>query len=259
MRKKILLGLGGLLVALVALWFFVLRDDAPPPPSAASAAAVAAASQSTTAAPSTTAQSTTVAPTTTLATTTTEAPAGVSGIWEADLTIGSFDDFSSSFVGFRVNEELGLGIGHTTAVGRTPEVAGEFIFDDSSLLSATVTAELGAIVTDQTRRDDAVYEALDVITYPEALFVLQGPLLFEAGAEGEQTLATTGTLTIKGVTNEVQIELVAQLVGELLAVTGQFPVVFADYGVEVPSAPIVISVEDEGIVEIQLFLRRPAG
>jgi len=35
--------------------------------------------------------------------------------------------------------------------------------------------------------------------------------------------------------------------------------VFADYGVEVPSAPIVISVEDEGIVEIQLFLRRPAG
>ncbi len=259
MRKKILLGLGGLLVALVALWFFVLRDDAPPPPSAASAAAVAAASQSTTAAPSTTAQSTTVAPTTTLATTTTEAPAGVSGIWEADLTIGSFDDFSSSFVGFRVNEELGLGIGHTTAVGRTPEVAGEFIFDDSSLLSATVTAELGAIVTDQTRRDDAVYEALDVITYPEALFVLQGPLLFEAGAEGEQTLATTGTLTIKGVTNEVQIELVAQLVGEVIAVTGQFPVVFADYGVEVPSAPIVISVEDEGIVEIQLFLRRPAG
>jgi hypothetical protein len=29
--------------------------------------------------------------------------------------------------------------------------------------------------------------------------------------------------------------------------------VFADYGVSVPSAPVVLSVEDEGVVELQLF------
>jgi hypothetical protein len=41
-----------------------------------------------------------------------------------------------------------------------------------------------------------------------------------------------------------------------VTVVGTFDIVFADYGVEVPSAPIVLSVEDHGVVEIQLFLTR---
>ena len=65
-----------------------------------------------------------------------------------------------------------------------------------------------------------------------------------------------GTLTIKGVTNEVQIDLAATLIGEIVTVVGTFDIVFADYGVEAPSAPIVVSVEDHGVVEIQLFLTR---
>jgi len=30
--------------------------------------------------------------------------------------------------------------------------------------------------------------------------------------------------------------------------------VFSDFGVEVPTAPIVVSVEDNGLIEVQLFL-----
>ncbi|MEE1565966.1 MAG: hypothetical protein V1249_13390, partial [Acidimicrobiales bacterium] len=63
---------------------------------------------------------------------------------------------------------------------------------------------------------------------------------------------------IKGVTNDVEVELAALLVSETMTVVviGTFDIVFADYGVEVPSAPIVLSVEDHGVVEIQLFLTR---
>ena len=36
-------------------------------------------------------------------------------------------------------------------------------------------------------------------------------------------------------------------------VVGSLDIVFADYGVSVPSAPIVVSAEDQGVVEFQLF------
>jgi hypothetical protein len=39
-------------------------------------------------------------------------------------------------------------------------------------------------------------------------------------------------------------------------VVGSFPIVFADHGIEAPGASIVVSVEDHGIVEFQLFLTR---
>lgn len=260
MRKKILLGLGGLLVVLVALWFFVLRDDAPPPPSAASAAAVAAAAQTTTLAPSTTAApATTQAAVSTTSSTSTSTPptttmlAGAEGSWVVDTSIGSFADFSNSYVGFRVEEELGRGIGHTTAVGRTPVVSGSFSIEGTALTDVTVVADLSALVTDRTWRDDAVYEALDVQSHPEAVFTFAGPLTVADTPELEQAVTITGTLTIKETTQEIEVDLVAQLVGEIVTVTGQFPVLFSDYEVEVPSAPIVVSVDDEGIVEIQLF------
>ena len=41
-----------------------------------------------------------------------------------------------------------------------------------------------------------------------------------------------------------------------MTVVGTFDIVFSDYGIEAPSAPIVVSVEDHGVVEIQLFLTR---
>lgn len=37
-------------------------------------------------------------------------------------------------------------------------------------------------------------------------------------------------------------------------ITGAFDIALYDYGVQAPSAPIVVSVEDTGTVELQLFL-----
>ena len=62
-----------------------------------------------------------------------------------------------------------------------------------------------------------------------------------------------GFLTVNGFTNPVEVNFQAQLVGEIVTVVGTFEVDLIDYGVQAPSAPIVVSVEDTAIVEFQLF------
>ena len=255
MRKKLLIGIPLLIILVfVAIWFFLFRGDAPPPPDAQSAAAIAEAAQTTTTIPSTTSGDSTT--TTQVVTTTTEADTSIEGSWVVDTTIGSFEDFSSSYVGFRIEEELAQGIGKTTAVGRTPVVSGTLEFSSFGLLSAEIIADLSQITTDRSWRDDNVYDALDAGNHPNAVFSLVGPLtLDDPETEGiEHPISAMGELTIKGVTQEVSVELIAQRIGQIITVTGQFPMIFSDFGVEVPTAPIVVSVEDNGLIEVQLFL-----
>ena len=255
MRKKLLIGIPLLIILVfVAIWFFLFRGDAPPPPDAQSAAAIAEAAQTTTTIPATTSGDSTT--TTQVVTTTTEADTSIEGSWVVDTTIGSFEDFSSSYVGFRIEEELAQGIGKTTAVGRTPVVSGTLEFSSFGLLSAEIIADLSQITTDRSWRDDNVYDALDAGNHPNAVFSLVGPLtLDDPETEGiEHPISAMGELTIKGITQEVSVELIAQRIGQIITVTGQFPMIFSDFGVEVPTAPIVVSVEDNGLIEVQLFL-----
>ena len=99
-----------------------------------------------------------------------------------------------------------------------------------------------------------IRDSLNTGVNPEATFVLTGPV--DLGEDRQVQVPAPGSLTINGVTNRVTVDLAAELIGRILAVVGTTDVVFADYDVEVPTAPVVVSVEDHGIVEIQLFLTR---
>ena len=57
-------------------------------------------------------------------------------------------------------------------------------------------------------------------------------------------------------TNRVVFDLEAQLAGDTIVVVGSAPVIFSDYGVTAPTSVAVISVEDHGIMEFQLFFTR---
>jgi polyisoprenoid-binding protein YceI len=180
----------------------------------------------------------------------------VSGTWSVDTTIGEFgiDEASGTFVGFRVKEVLGQGIGSATAVGRTPLVSGSAEIDGTTLVTAEIVADLTGLRTDRPMRDSRVQDALNTGVHPEAIFVLSGPV--DLGEGRQVQVPAPGSLTINGVTNTVTVDLAAELVGRILAVVGTIDVVFADYDVEAPTAPVVVSVEDHGIVEVQLFLTR---
>jgi polyisoprenoid-binding protein YceI len=183
----------------------------------------------------------------------------VSGAWSLDTSIGEFnyEDSTGTFVGFRIAEEL-QGVGSTTAVGRTPTVSGTLELDGTTVTEVTIEADMSSITTNDGRRDDKVWSALETDTFPTGTFLLTEPIeLGDAATSGEAvSVDAVGELTIHGVTLPVTIALEAQLVDDTIVVVGQTDIVFADYGVSVPSAAIIVSVEDHGVVELQLFFTR---
>src|SRR6185295_4385917 len=60
--------------------------------------------------------------------------AGIDGTWAVDRSVGSFSDFSSSWVGYRVDETL-AGNRANTAVGRTPDVTGTLVISGTQITS----------------------------------------------------------------------------------------------------------------------------
>jgi polyisoprenoid-binding protein YceI len=189
------------------------------------------------------------------------ADASLDGTWRIDTSIGSFSDFTSTWAGFRVKEVLAQGIGGVEAVGRTPGVSGSLELSGPTLLAAAIEADLTAIVSDRPRRDGAIQRALETSSFPTATFVLTEPVDLGGVPQGGQTVGASaaGELTIHGSTRDVVVDLEARLVDDTIVVVGSTGIVFSDYGVTMPTAPIVVSVADEGIVELQLFFTRQGG
>lgn len=179
------------------------------------------------------------------------------GRWVVDTTVGTFSvtESTGTFVGVRVDEELAT-VGATTAVIRTPEVAGTIALDDTTLEEADVAADLTGLVSDESRRDGAVQRSLGTDANPTATFVLTEPVDLGAlpTADDPASVVASGDLTINGVTNPVDVPLEVVVADDVAVVTGAFDVTLADYEVSAPSAPIVLSVADTGTVELQLFL-----
>jgi polyisoprenoid-binding protein YceI len=177
-----------------------------------------------------------------------------SGTWKVDSSIGSFSDFSGSFVGYRVQEELAT-VGAATAVGRTPNVNGTLVLDGSTITSVSIEADLSTLQSDNDMRDGQLSrQALETATYPTATFVLTEPIeLDSVPADGDTISVTaTGDLTIHGVTKAVQIPLEAKLSDGVVTVVGSTTIVFADYGMSSPQSMMVLSIADEGVMELQL-------
>ncbi|HEY4606902.1 MAG TPA: YceI family protein [Acidimicrobiia bacterium] len=188
------------------------------------------------------------------------AETGVEGSWLVDTSVGEFsptEDTTATFAGFRVEEVL-TSVGSATAVGRSPEISGSAEIDGTTLTSAEIVVDMTSIVSDESRRDDAIQRALGTGANPTASFVLTEPIELGDGAVSGEPVSVTasGRLTVNGVTNDVEIPLEAQLVDGMILVTGAVDILFSDYEVTAPSAPVVVSVEDNGILELQIWLSR---
>jgi polyisoprenoid-binding protein YceI len=184
-------------------------------------------------------------------------PGGLAGTWTIDSSIGSFADFSSSFVGYRVNETFANNRANT-AVGRTPDVEGTLVLDGTSISSVDVSANLASLKSDDQRRDGQLRrQAIETETFPEAAFKLTSAIdLGTLPAEGGTIAATAaGRLTLHGVTRDVEVPVKATLSGDVVTVTGSIEIRFADYAVQQPTSMLVLSIEDHGTIEFQLHFR----
>ena len=185
-------------------------------------------------------------------------PDGVEGTWTVDTESGEFDfeTATGSFVGFRVEEQL-ANIGAATAVGRTGELTGTLTIDGTSVTEASFEVDLTTITTNESRRDRRVQEALHTDQHPTATFELTEPIELGEGVEsGQVAVDAVGDLTVNGVTRPFTIPIEAELVEGTIVVVGSTEIVFSDFDVEVPSAPVVVSAEDRGTLELQLLFTR---
>ena len=199
------------------------------------------------------------------AATTDDTGTGLDGVWTVDTTIGTFDEVcltdvcDSTFVGFRIDEEL-ASIGAKTVVGRTPGVTGTIEIAGTTITATEIEVDMTQLITDSSSRNNAIRgQAIETDAFPTASFVLTEPVELGAlPADGEQVaIEATGDLTIHGVTRSETIPLTAELAGDVVVVFGQLgPILLADYDISEPSAAVVLSVEDNAIMELQLFLTR---
>lgn len=174
---------------------------------------------------------------------------------DTDSVAYEFAESTGTFVGFRIDEEL-VEQGAVVAVGRTPTVTGSLTVDGMTITDAEFSADLRDITSDVSRRETAIQRTLDTDTHQFATFELDEPIeLGTVPPLGEAIEAEgTGTLTINGTSQTVTIPLAAALVADdQLLVTSSFEVALTDYGMEPPSASVVVSVADVATVEIQLY------
>ena len=62
-------------------------------------------------------------------------------------------------------------------------------------------------------------------------------------------VAGPGDLTVHGTTKQVTVDLTARSRGDIFSINGEVPIVMADYGIEPPSVPGMLDVDDHGSLE----------
>ena len=169
---------------------------------------------------------------------------------------GTWAIATDSIVGYRVKEVIVAqsteGVGRTSAVKGTLNIAGEQVTE------AEFSVDMTTLKSDSSRRDKQVNtRILDTATYPTATFTLKQPITLtpEALAGSDLTTQATGTLTLRGVTKDIELTLIARLANDVIEVNGSIEIIFADWSIPDPSISAIV-VEDRGQLEFLLRFTR---
>jgi polyisoprenoid-binding protein YceI len=169
---------------------------------------------------------------------------------------GTWAIATDSIVGYRVKEVIVAqsteGVGRTSAVKGTLNIVGEQVTE------AEFSVDMTTLKSDSSRRDKQVNtRILDTATYPTATFTLKQPITLtpEALAGSDLTTQATGTLTLRGVTKDIELTLIARLANDVIEVNGSIEIIFADWSIPDPSISAIV-VEDRGQLEFLLRFTR---
>lgn len=183
------------------------------------------------------------------------APGSLDGSWQVNDTLGTVDDGTATFAGYRVQEQL-AGVGGHTAVGRTGKVTGSMTLTGTVVSDVQIDVDMTTIKSDDKFRDDELRtKGIQTDQFPTASFKTIAPVdLHSLPSEGDTvSFDTTGALALHGVTKTVNLTLSARRVGGIIAVSGSLPIVFSDYSIERPISLAVVSVDDHGTMEVHLL------
>ena len=187
----------------------------------------------------------------------------------ASAAPGTWQVASGSLAGYRVKEQFAGQTSTHEAVARTSDVTGQVSIAQSgsayTMTSARITVQLANLASvdsvagyNVTNRDRLVQRALDVGSYPTAVFEAQNVTL-PAGVEAGQTVNVTvpGQLTIHGVTKAVTADLQLRVNGSGAQIAGSITTAMGDFGISPPNAPFTV-VQTGVVIEVQLSLTQVA-
>jgi len=163
---------------------------------------------------------------------------------------------------YRVREEL-VGIPlPVEAVGRTNEVSGTVVFDAHGRVVRELSVarvNLNSLKSDQSRRDNFVRQnTLQTSKYPEAVLVpteVRG-LTFPLPEEGSAPVTIAGELTIRDVTRPVEWSGTAYFEPGAMRIEASTSFTFADFSLQQPRVPFVLSVSDTIRLEASVLFER---
>ena len=182
---------------------------------------------------------------------------------------GTWTIATGSVAGYRVHEQFAGQSASHEAVARTSAVTGSVSITQSAgtntMTSAKITVGLSDLVSvdtvagfNVTNRDSVVQRALNVGTFPTAVFEATNVALPAAAAEGQTvTITVPGQLTVHGVTKSVTAKLQLRVSGDVAQIAGTIATSMGDFGVSQPTAPFV-TVEPGVTIEVALKLNRSA-
>jgi polyisoprenoid-binding protein YceI len=183
---------------------------------------------------------------------------GADGTWTIDDASGSLADGSSTYAGYRVQEQFS-GIGANTVVGRTQNVRGSMTIHGTTITALDVTVDMTTLQSDKEQRDNSLRErGLETDRFPTATFTLTQPIDVGDEPKDGQTIDVTavGDLTLHGVTNQVSVPIQAVKSGGQIQAIASLDVALADYGIDPPIGFLVVSIADTGTIELHLVFHQ---
>ncbi|WP_322801576.1 YceI family protein [Thermoflexus sp.] len=162
---------------------------------------------------------------------------------------------------YRVREQL-VGVDlPSDAVGVTRAITGVLVLEGNRVVpqASRFQVDLRTLTSDQARRDNFIRRnTLQADRYPYAVFVpreIQG-LPSPLPTSGEHTFRLIGDLTIRETTRPVTWEVTARVEGDRIIARARTQFTFADFGLEPPRVPVVLSVDETIRLEVDVVLQR---
>ena len=175
------------------------------------------------------------------------------GTWEVKRSGAG----TNTSVGFTFNELL-PGSNRTTS-GSTHDVTGSFEVSGDVLRSGGIVVDMTTLTTDDEKRDISVRDRIfSAGSFPDSRFeVAEDVDLSSVPDDGSPfDVIVPGRLTIRGVTNDVDVPLEVRRSGDHVLMAGTLVINRLDYNVRMPDfAPAVV--DENGELNLRIVLRKP--
>ena len=139
-----------------------------------------------------------------------------------------------------------------TYMGKSDQLQGSINFETGKV---AFKLPVKSIKTDKDKRDEHMYELLEVEKNPNVLF--DGKLMddFNFDKKGNQTVKVSGDFTLAGSTRQISVPLELVLVSEgTIQLKASWSLLITDYGIERPSI-VFIQVNDKHDLSVDATLK----